>query len=105
MVIKFMYNGIKVDGKLYRAHYSKGGYTAQSKIPKGTITIYARDYDDFPQIEGLQIENNSDGMTDYFEKDRIRVTPDNKYYNEVLRAVEMVEEKQLKKMMLRKLSN
>lgn len=82
--VKFMYNGIKVDGKLYKGWYSLGGYR---DMPEGTITIYAKEYGDhFPTIDGLQIENNTDIMTDYFEKDRIRVTPDNKWYHQVLEA-------------------
>ena len=95
-MLKFMYNGIKLDGKLFKATYSKGGYTEQSKIPQNTITIYARDYEDFPKIEGLQIQNNSDSMTDYFEKDRIRVTPTNQYYSLVNEAYEKQEEKRNK---------
>jgi len=87
-MIKFMWNGIKVDSKLHRAHYSKGPYTAQSKIPQDTITIYAKDCESFPEIEGLQIKNDSDSMTDYFEKDRIRVQQGNKYYNAVNEAWE-----------------
>lgn len=83
MQVKFMYNGIKVNGKLYRAWYSLGGYR---NMPEGTITIYAKDYNIFPRVEGLQIENNTDYMTDYFEKDRIRVKPDNKWYPQVLEA-------------------
>jgi hypothetical protein len=78
-----MYNGIKVDGILYKASYS---LLKSSKYPEGTITIYAREYIGFPSIEGLQIENDTDLMTDYFDKDRIRVTPNNKYYPQVLEA-------------------
>lgn len=80
---KFMWNGIKVEGKLYRAHYNKGCYT---NLPKGTITIYMRDYVRTPKIEGLQVENDTDIMTDYFDKDSIRVTPDNVFYKEVEQA-------------------
>ena len=82
-MLKFVWNGIKEDGKLHRAHYSKGYLKNQ---PEDTITIYARDYDDFPQDPDLIVENNSDSMTDYFEKDRIRVTPSNKYYDEIHQA-------------------
>ncbi len=87
MTVKFMWNGIKVDGELYRAHYSIGNYTESSGIPKETITVYAKDYKSFPRIEGLQIENESDIMTDYFETDRIRIAPDNKFYNDALEAL------------------
>lgn len=92
MTVKFMWNGIKADGKLYRAHFSLGPYTIASGLPQGTITVYAKTYEDFPQIEGLTIENDSDLMTDYFAKDRIRILPDNKYYNEALQALKKAEE-------------
>lgn len=93
MTVKFMWNGIKVDGKLYRAHYYAGAYTKESGLPDGTITVYAKDYSvDFPEIEGLTIINESDIMTDYFEKDRIRITPDNKFYKDALEAVKKQEE-------------
>ena len=88
---KFMYNGIKFDGKLHKGHYSKGPFT---NLPEGTITIYARDYTGFPQIKDLTVKNNSDSMTDYFEKDRVRVTPDNPYYAEVLGAYTKQEQRQ-----------
>jgi hypothetical protein len=87
-----MWNGIKVDGTLYKAHYSIGNYTERSGIPKETITIYAKDYGSFPAIEGLTIENNSDSMTDYFEKDRIRVYPNSRWYDEVKAACEKMNE-------------
>lgn len=92
MNVKFLWNGIKVDGELYRAHYSKGNYYESSGIPKDTITVYAKDYSALPQLEGVQIENDSDAMTDYFETDRMRIYPDSKYYNDALIAYnKMVE--------------
>jgi hypothetical protein len=80
-----MWNGIKVDGKLFKGWYSMGQLR---NYPQGTITIYASEYDRFPIIEGLQVQNDSDSMTDYFEKDRIRVTPDNPHYEAVKAAYE-----------------
>lgn len=82
--IKFMYNGIKVNGKLYRAWYSYGNLS--NKYPDGTITIYRKDYDALPQIEGLNVQNNTEILTDYFETDRIRVEPSNRWYSLVLEA-------------------
>lgn len=82
-MIKFVYNGIKDEqGKLYKADFSKGCH----KDGEDIITIYARDYEDLPRVEGLQVENDSDIMTDYFEKDRIEVRPENKFYEQVLEA-------------------
>jgi hypothetical protein len=85
MTLKFLWNGIKVNGKLYRARYSPGEVIGQ---PAETITIYAKDYERFPAIEGLTIINNSDIMTDYYEKDRIRVRPDNVHYAAVKAALD-----------------
>lgn len=84
MTTKFLYNGIKVDGTLYKAQYSIGNYTQESKIPQDTITITAKDYKHFPQIPGLVIKNDSDSMTDYFDNDRIRIGMENQYYDEAL---------------------
>ncbi len=82
-MLKFMWNGIKKDGKLHRAWYSKGRF---KNYPEDTITIYARDYESLPQDPDLQVENNTDTMTDYFEKDRVRITPSNKYYDAIHQA-------------------
>ena len=83
MAIKFVWNGIKVDGELYKCWYSGSDLVG---FPKGTITIYGKNYKDLPRIEGLNVQNDSDSMTDYFENDRIRVTPDNKWFEEVKKA-------------------
>lgn len=84
MKIKFMWNGIKVDGKLYRCHYSDGKLLNH---PEGTLTIYRKDYGPMPEIPSLIIHNDSDMSTDYFEKDRIRIMPDNLYYDDVKNAI------------------
>lgn len=83
--IRFMYNGLKQDGILYKACYSRAqlvGYDA------GTITIYGKRYKSLPAVAGLNAENDTDYQTDYFENDRIRVTPDNPHYSAVLAAYE-----------------
>lgn len=98
MEVKFMWNGIKVDGKLHKCYYSTSPLT---HYPAGTITIYGKNYTDLPVIEGLAIENDSDIMTDYFENDRIRVLPDSKYYAEVKAACEKQNEHR-KKMFAKK---
>lgn len=86
MTIKFLWNGIKVNGgKLQPACYSIGPLT---NYPEGTITIYARNYRRFSVEVGevLEVHNDSDCMTDYFENDRIRVTADHPLYPAVLAA-------------------
>lgn len=90
--IKFLTYGIVHEGKKVRAHYSEGSYTKESKIPKGTITIYAKDYSARLPKE-LNPENDSDMQTDYFEKDRARITPNSPYFNDVLKALKKVKAK------------
>lgn len=84
MQIKFMFNGIKIDGNLYRAFYSFGGYIHAEN--EGAITIYRKGYGRTPRIEGLACKNDTDIQSDYFEKDRFLVTKSNKWYPEVLAA-------------------
>ena len=84
-----MWNGIKVDGKLHKCWYSISNLIG---FPEGTITIYGKHYQDLPAIEGLTIENDSDSMTDYFENDRVRITPNHPLYNEVKSALDKLNE-------------
>ena len=91
-MVKFLFNGVKVDGVLYKGWYSNGPYNETSKLPAGTITLYAKDYaTDFPAIEGTSIENDSDLMSDYSEKDRMRIFPDSPYYADAKAAYENSE--------------
>ncbi len=86
---KFVWNGIKADGHLYRAWYSRSKLI---NYPEGTITIYGRDYyPHFPAIDGLTVHNDTEILTDYHETDRMRVTPDNHHYPAVLAAYEKQE--------------
>ena len=85
--MRFMYNGIKDDstGKLYKGYYSIGPWNT---LPEGTITFYAKGYDNLSKLLHplFSVENETDIQTDYFEKDKIRVQPDNPMYNMVLQA-------------------
>ena len=87
-MLKFFYNGIKVDGgKLQSASYSQGGWT---KLPEETITIYFDSYS-FPEQEirdAFPCENKTDSMSDYFEKSTARVLPSNPYYAQVKAALD-----------------
>jgi hypothetical protein len=81
--LRFFWNGIKgTDGKLQSCFYSDG---ALLNSPAGTITIYARNYRSFSAEirESFDVQNDSDMMTDYFEQDRIRVTPEHPLYLQV----------------------
>ena len=88
---KFLWNGIKANnGSLQKASYSKpGSYATWSGLPDGTITIYAKTCSGFSAEvwEAFDVANDSDTMTDYFEKDRIRVKPSHPLYQEVAKAL------------------
>lgn len=86
MTVKFMWNGIKVDGNLYKAGYNIGPWTRESGLPDGTITVYIDGYKRLPQIPGLDVYNDSDIMRDYFESDTIRIRPGNPYYDDAKAA-------------------
>lgn len=81
--VEFVWNGIKIGDKIYRASYSKFNLNSTGE---DNITIYGKNYKDLPKIDGLTIENNSDSMTDYCENDRIRVKRDNPHWDAVLKA-------------------
>lgn len=84
--IKFMYNGMKVDGKLCRASYSYQN-SEYGNRPFGTITLYAKDYSRFPVIPAGMIHmNDTDSQTDYFDSDKIFVYPNHPRYREALAA-------------------
>ena len=76
MAIKFMKYAVKEGKNKVRVHYSRGGLR---NYPDGTITIYAKDYG-ARLPKGLFPKNDTDIMTDYFDKDKARVTPSNKHY-------------------------
>ena len=98
--LKFFYNGIKVNGGiLQKAFYCQGAYTPESCIPSGTITIYGKDYRRFSAEirELLEVRNDTDSMSDYFETDSIYVKPDHPLYAQVLIAFNLQEDKAAKR--------
>jgi len=82
--VKFMYNGLKVDGKLLKGRYSLRGYQG---YPPDTVVLRADSYGiSFPQVEGVTIENNTDSQIDYFEKDKMFIPFRSPYYAKALEA-------------------
>ena len=80
-MLKFYYNGIKVDGgKLQKASYGGGPWVNK---PADTITIYARGYNEFSKevYAAFTVENMTDMRQDYFEKDKIRVHSNHPLYS------------------------
>lgn len=95
-MLKFFYNGIKgSSGKLEKASYSSGPYTPESGLPNDTISITAREYLRFsPEIQAaFVVVNQTDTMTDFFDKDRIRVRPSHPLYPQVKAAYEAQQAK------------
>lgn len=75
--IKFLFNGIKIEGKLIKGFYSTGNYT------NGAVgCFYVREWF-LGQSELLRkyftVHNDTDSMTDYFEEDRVYFYPNDKY--------------------------
>jgi hypothetical protein len=78
---KIMWNGIKVNGKLYRVWY---GFDRSS----GVIHLTAKSYaDGLPRLEGLEIRNDSRIEVDYFAHDKASVASDSPLFPAVLAAV------------------
>jgi hypothetical protein len=77
--LKFLWNGIKVKGKLYRAWYSLGNL---HHYPADTITVSARDYHSFPaEVRAcFHVENETDLQSDYFDSDRLRICSSHPLY-------------------------
>ena len=87
-MLTFYYNGIKENGgALQTCWYSNGKL---KNYPAGTITIYKREYSKFSAgiHQAFSVTNDTDSMTDYFDKDTIRVMPDHPLYAQVNAALE-----------------
>jgi len=87
--LKFYWNGLKEDGgKLQPYYLSMGGFSADSGIPADSLRVSAREYSHFSKgvWEAFDVSNDSDSMTDYFDKDRFTVRPDHPLYPEILEA-------------------
>ena len=82
MEIKFLKKGIRVNGDYYACHYSP----SRNNI-NGNATVYLRGYKRLPQEAHsfLKIENDTEIITDYIEKDRIRIAPTSPYFEQVER--------------------
>lgn len=94
---RFYWNGLKDDkgAKLQRAWYSDYGPNGSTtgRYPPHTIAIYADGYSGFSALvrECFAIENETDSMTDYFDKDTIHVIPAHPLYPQVKAALEAQE--------------
>lgn len=83
--ITFNSNGVKIDGKHIHGSYDINNRDNYYGLPKNTIIIYLDTYFNI-ELPGLHGENESDMMTDYFEKTKLVITPKNRYYKEAKAA-------------------
>lgn len=84
MTIKFLWNGIKVDGELFKGWWSD---CRLDGFPAGTVTFYVDGYKQLPRECGFEVENYSDIMRDYFDNDTVRIRPGSVWHHEATEAV------------------
>ena len=77
-MIKFFFNGMKVDGKLYKADYYMNN--------NGSIMMTAVRYEGFPKVEGLTVTNDSKIEEDFTALDRVDIFPMSEYFEAVKAA-------------------
>ena len=79
--MKFQAHGIKTGQGLEKARYMLSTLTNSRRC----ITVCADGYKRFSKEvwDAFRVENNSDIMTDYFEKDSFRVFPEHPLFDEV----------------------
>jgi hypothetical protein len=88
--VKFMYNGIKINGELTKGWFSYSDYDGKK------ISFYASSYLTNPELSRLfEVQNNTDFMTDYFEKDKISFDENSPYWQDALNAAIKWEKKSL----------
>jgi len=89
--IRFLWNCIKHGEEKFMCSYSMG--TLYAPWPEGTVTIYAKDYHDCPQsiAQYFEVHNASDPYSDYYDKDKLRVTPNHPLYGAVKEGFEAAE--------------
>lgn len=77
-MIKIQQNGVKWEGGYTPCFYSTDSLDS-------CVIIYARDYEHLPAELG-NVQNDTDSREDYFEGDRVKLYPGDKYYSEALAA-------------------
>lgn len=93
--IKFLFNGIKIDGQLVKGFYSKGNYT-NGAVGCFYVKGYFRGQGDLLR-KYFKVENDTDLMTDYFDEDKIYFFEGDKLlkeFNEMVKQNEIRHAKQ-----------
>ncbi|TGM05951.1 hypothetical protein EHQ76_06690 [Leptospira barantonii] len=91
-MIQFTIRGPKVKGKVYKAFYYHSEDQNGNKYIQVSSTEYGRLY--FPEEirEQFKVENDTDTMTDYFDKDNFRVYETHPLFQKVAAAIEEIKE-------------
>lgn len=81
MSIKMMFNGIKVEKKLFRGNW-------HFNHNDGSISFYSKTYEDLPEAvrSMFTVKNATELVTDYFEKDHFTVAVGHEMYKAVAQA-------------------
>jgi hypothetical protein len=100
MTIKFLAFCVKntTNGKTARVHYSLDNTTEFYKNGRKCVTVYHRDYGHTlgAVFEGTSAEykNDTDAMTDYFDKGLVRIYEGTELFAEARKAVEAIMAKE-----------
>ena len=80
MKIKLLKKRLRVNGEYFPCHYSPSCNNRNN-----VATIYLSTYKRLPKevYEFFNVQNETDIMTDYFEKDRIRISPEHELFSQV----------------------
>lgn len=87
--IKFLFNGIKINGQLVKGFYSKGSYL-NGAIGCFYVNSYFRGQGELLR-KYFKVENETDIMTDYFDEDKIYFYENDKYLDDFNKMVQVNE--------------
>lgn len=107
---RYHFNGIKIDGgPLSKGHWSftRSWTTVTDRVIPNQLTLYGKDLNDFdPAVSKLfTVENDTDGMTDYYEDDRIRIPADHPEFPAAIQAWAKQQERAAKQLDRRHLNS
>ena len=85
--VKFMYNGIKINGKLIKGYWSYGSNNFYNKnIMAMFVAKLDWNYDPKLLREYFKVDNDTDIYTDYFDSDSINFYAGDKNLEEIKKA-------------------
>jgi hypothetical protein len=88
--IKVMYNGIKVDGTLYRSYlFPEHKDPRDSRSDIIGVQVSAKDYQGFPPAvhAAFSVNNQTDLITDYFDHDSFLIPKDHRLFSQAVSAL------------------